>query len=283
MLKLKHIRLAAVILAILLSASFFSACSGNKNSVIVAGSTSVMPYAETLAEEFMRLNPEIHVAVRGGGSSAGITGVREGICDIGMSSRELKDNDDERDLLREEIALDALAVIVHPSNPVSNLTVEQLRKIYTGEIADWKDVGGKNAKIYVVTRESGSGTRSAFEELVMNKERISSKAIVKTANCTIRHYVSGSKNAIGFVSLGLVATKKGQKDVTPLRLDGYEATEENIVLHKTYGLVRSFWFVSLREPEGAAKEFWDFAVSEAGREILKSKGLIVKGSADEEF
>jgi len=242
-----------------------------------------MPYAELLAEEFMQHYPDISVDVRGGGSSAGIRAARDKTAQIGMSSRELDDeNDKERGLWREEIAIDGLAVIVHPSNPVSGLTLEQLRKIYAGEITNWRDVGGKNAKIWVVTRESGSGTRSAFEELVMNKQRISSKASVETSNGTMRDYISGSQDTIGFISLGLIEVK-GQDPVKALKLDGIAATPEN-VQNGSYGLVRSFWFVASGEPEGIAKDFWDFAFSEEGQKILERSGLIIRlKDADEKI
>ncbi|MCL2109130.1 MAG: phosphate ABC transporter substrate-binding protein [Oscillospiraceae bacterium] len=265
----KYIGLTIVLLVFGLT----TACGSQADThVIVAGSTSVQPYAELLAEEYKHLYPERAVNVQGGGSSAGIRAVESGIADIGMSSRSLTGS--ELDLWAVEIAKDALALITHPDNPVTHLTLEQVRGIYTGRITNWSMVGGDNAPIHRITREAGSGTRSAFEEMVMADELIDKRAVVLNSNGAIRQIVAGNSNAIGFISLGLV-DYEGLEPVKALELEGVAPTQEN-VLAGEYNLYRPFLFVAAEEPLGDSptRLFIDFVLSEDGQNLLKGEGLI---------
>jgi len=253
-----------------LSLCLITACRGESdNRITVAGSTSVQPYAEILAEEFALEHPGAEVDVQGGGSSAGITAAQSKTADIGMSSRSLKET--EAGLWVVEIAKDGLAIIVHPSNPIGNLTLEQVKEVYSAEISNWVQLGGTDHRIHVVTREDGSGTRSAFEELVMQGARISPRAIVQDSNGAVRQIVADDPNAIGFISLGLVEV--GEKPVKAISLGGVKPTHEN-VLAGSYNLTRPFLFVCDGKPTGLAEEFIDFVLSDRGREILSSEGLI---------
>jgi len=272
-------RLSLLVL-IIFSLSFLSSCaervgsSGNASApdkVTVAGSTSVLPYVEILVEEYRILYPGHVVGVQGGGSSAGIKAVLEGIADIGMSSRSLTEA--EQELWSVIIAKDGLAIILHPDNPVNNLTTEQVRDIYTRKITNWSEVGGTDHRIHIISREEGSGTRSAFQELVMADEFISQRAIVQNSNGAVRQLVSSDRNAIGFISLGLAEPQPGLSDVKALYLDGIAPTQEN-VLNGSYGLYRAFLFVSEEEPTGSVKHFIDFILSDLGQEILMAEGLI---------
>jgi len=247
---------------------FFAACGGRaENAVIVAGSTSVQPYAEILAEDFYHLYPEIEIDIQGGGSSAGITAAESGTADIGMSSRHLKES--EAGLWAVEIAKDGLAVIVHPNNPIGDLSLAQIQAIYAQNILFWSELGGNATKIHVITREEGSGTRSAFEELVMGKElHITPKAIVQDSNGAVRQLVMDDPNAIGFISLGLV-----DGTVKALRLGGIAAMRENVI-DGSYTLFRPFLFVAIEEPEGAARQFIDYILSSDGQQLLTREGLI---------
>ncbi|MPM56579.1 Phosphate-binding protein PstS 1 [bioreactor metagenome] len=220
----------------------------------------------------MRLNPSVIIDIQGGGSSAGIMAARSDTADIGMSSRELAE--EESDLWYVEIAKDGLAVIVHPSNPIGNLTLEQVCKIYTGEVTNWSELGGSDSKIHVIAREDGSGTRSAFESLVMDTSEITPKAMVQDSNGAVRQLVEDDAAAIGFISLGLV-----NDSVKALELDGVPATRENIE-NGTYGLSRPFLFISHAEPKGEAKEFIDFTLSVEGQKLLAAEGLIPVGEGE---
>ncbi|MEI8201025.1 MAG: phosphate ABC transporter substrate-binding protein [Eubacteriales bacterium] len=238
----------------------------NKSGIIVAGSTSVQPYAEVLAEEYMILHPGALIDIQGGGSSAGIMAAQSGTSDLGMSSRVLKDA--EKSLWYVEIARDGLAVIINPANPVQNLTLDQVSDIYSAKISDWSQLGGKKAKIHVITREDGSGTRDAFVTLVMGESNITPRAIVQDSNGAVKQLVADDPNAVGFISLGLV-----DKTVKALELDGIAATREN-VMNGSYNLSRPFLFVAQAEPTGQAKEFLDFVLSAQGQQMLVNEGLI---------
>ena len=245
-----------------------AACSrgASQKELIVAGSTSIQPFADQWAEIYMKLYPDRIVNVQGGGSSAGIQAARSGAAQIGTSSRELKP--EEKDLNEIVVARDGLAVIVHPKNSVDSLSLEQVKDIFWGKIRNWKDMSGADRTITVVTREEGSGTRGAFQELVMKKERIFKGAIVEDSNGTVREIVAGDPYSLGYISLGLVTER-----VKALNLDGVVASDENI-LNGQYKLVRPFLFVTNGPPSGEAKDFIDFVLSKPGQELIKKQGLI---------
>ena len=271
-LKFKNSISIVCVFTLLLSVLLFSACRPkNSESIILAGSTSVQPFAEILAEQFMELHPEINIDVQGGGSAAGILAANSGTADIGMSSRGLN-TDESKILIAVEIARDGLAVIVHPSNPIANLTLAQVSAIYSGEITSWDALGdAMKKKIHVVTREDGSGTRSAFESLVMGKVAIMPQAIVQDSNGAVRQLVADDPAAIGFISLGLV-----DSTVKAIELDGIQATREHVI-DGSYRLTRPFLFLTRTQPEGTAKLFIDFTLSTEGRRILNNEGLITMG------
>lgn len=214
----------------------------------------------------MEKRPGIVVNVQGGGSSAGIQAVKTGAAHIGMSSRELKE--DEKDLYEIEVARDGLAIIIHPSNQLVNLSTEQVKSIFSGEITSWETLNGRDKEITVVVREEGSGTRDSFQEMVMGKTRITKRAIVQDSNGTVREIVSRDPNAIGFISLGLVNEK-----VKAIALNGVFPTE-GAILKKEYRLVRPFLFLTKEEPQGLAKKFIDFVLSEEIQTLVPNEGLI---------
>lgn len=234
--------------------------------IIVAGSTSIQPFADRWAEVYMAEKAGRLVNVQGGGSSAGIQAARSGAADIGMSSRELKP--EERDLSETVIAHDGLAVIVHPSSPISDISLVQMQNVFNGNIQSWAVLGAPDAAITVVTREEGSGTRGAFQELVMKKDRISSGAVVEDSNGTVREIVASDPNSIGYISLGLVNER-----VKALRLDGVEPTRDNIEARR-YRLVRPFLFLTNGPPKPAARDFIDFVLSPRGQKLVAQEGLI---------
>jgi len=246
----------------------FAACRGSRGEteLTLAGSTSIQPFADKWAEVFMATHPDFGVNVQGGGSSAGIQACKSGACQVGMSSRELKS--EEKDLVEIVVARDGLAVIVHPSNPVRGARVAEIKQIFAGDLKTWRYLGGPGRPITVVTREEGSGTRGAFQELVMGKTRIFKGAITEDSNGTVREIVAHDPYAVGFISLGLV-----NEQVRALELDGVPGNEENI-RNGTYKLVRPFLFVSRGEPAGQAKEFIDFVLSDEGQALIKKEGLL---------
>jgi len=246
-------------------------------TVITAGSTSVQPLSEELAAAFMDANTGITVEVQGGGSGQGIKAIQEKIADFGALSRNVKD--EEKGSVTEEfvIAKDGVAVVVNPASTVENLTIEQIKQIYTGEITNWKEVGGEDAPIVVVSREEGSGTRGAFTEItkVMSKneagEEIDSTtkdALVQGSTGAVMQTVATTPNTIGYVSLGSLSdTVKAVKveDVAP---------SNETVLSGEYKISRPFLYVIGGELTEAAQLFIDFIMSEEGQAIVEESGFI---------
>lgn len=240
----------------------------------IAGSTSVQPLSEELAKEFMVKNPKVRINVAGGGSGAGIKAAQEGTANIGASSRELKT--EEKTVKEVIIALDGIAVIVHKDNKIADLKKDDIKKIFLGEVTDWSQVGGDNGVIRVITREEGSGTRGAFEELVLGKDaagkeqKVFDKANVQNSTGAVRTAVAADKNAIGYVSLGSL-----NADVKAVKVDGVEASVENIK-SKTYKISRPFIYMTQKDPEGVTKAYIDWVLSDEGQAVVKKSFISVK-------
>jgi len=256
-------------LALLVLAGVWGCKSGagkDSRAMCVAGSTSVQPFAEKLAETFMHQHPEIRVDVQGGGSSAGIQAATHGAADLGASSRELIGP--EKQLVEIPIAYDGIAVIVHPANPLNDLSVDQLRQIFVGKLTNWRDFGLPPREIDAINREEGSGTREAFEHLVMGKAEVSPAAMVQDSNGSVREIVAGDPNAIGYISAGLVDNR-----VKALAIEGVAPTRENIK-NQSYKLRRRFLLVSREALAGSCKAFIDFVQGHQGQQILEKEGLV---------
>jgi phosphate transport system substrate-binding protein len=253
-------------LALFFTVLFIMGCQRSKAGITVAGSTSVEPFAELLAEEYMSHHPKSHIYVQGGGSTAGIEAAITRAANIGMSSRNLIS--DEKKLYAVTIARDAIAIIVHPTNPIENLSLGQIREVFSEKITNWKDLGGSLHRIDIVTREEGSGTRESFQKFVMEKEDISLGALVQDSNGAVRQVISNDASAIGFISLGLV-----NDQVKVIKVSGVEPNLNNVYSGK-YKLVRPFLFVFNGEPLGEAKSFLDFVLSPPAQKLLLKEGLV---------
>lgn len=235
-------------------------------TLTIAGSSSVQPFSEVLAEEFMAKHKDIQVNVQGGGSSQGVEAAVSGAADIGSASRDLEDEEKAKDLISTPIAIDGIAIVVSKDNKITGLTAEQIKNIYLGNIKNWKEVGGIDATITVVTREDGSGTREAFSKGIMNEEDIINSAIVQNSTGAVRTTVAGDKNAIGYVSTASV-----NSEVRAVELDGVAATEDN-VKNGTYKLQRPFIYITKGDPTGIARKFIDFVLSDEGQKIIVDEG-----------
>ncbi len=265
--KLVGILTALVVLAGTFASPVVLAKDKLSGTITVAGSTSVQPIAEMLAEEFQAQNPGVRINVQGGGSSAGIKAAQTGAAQIGTSSRELKE-DEKKNLHQALIARDGIAIVVHPENKVADLTVAQVQKIFAGKITNWKEVGGKDAPIRVVIREAGSGTRGAFEELVMGKVAVTDRTIVQGSTGAVRQTVSGDPNAIGYISFDALG-----KEVKSLKVEGVEPRAENVKNGK-YKVARPFLILTKGAPAGIVKAFIDFVLSDEGQAIVAEEGLV---------
>lgn len=239
-------------------------------SIQVTGSTSVGPYAEELATAFETKYPGTQVGVSQVGSGPGIQATIDGTTDIGMSSRALTEAETAKGLTSHKICDDGIAIIVNKGNGVTNLSTSQIRDIFAGTITNWKQVGGNDASIIVVTREVGSGTRDGFESLIMQKKaNISKSAIQQSSTGGVTTYVAGNPNAIGYISFGTLTA-----NVNALKVDGVTPSVATIK-DKTYPVQRPFLFVTKGMPSSkVAQAFINFTLSSEGQQILAKHNLV---------
>ncbi|MGG7057502.1 phosphate ABC transporter substrate-binding protein [Clostridium tertium] len=253
--------------------------SSNENSeggsvtISISGSTSVGPLMGKLAEKFEADNSNVSIEINEVGSSAGIKDAINGVSEMGMSSRELKD-EEESQVKATTIAYDGIAIITNNNNPIKNITIDEIKGIYTGQITNWNQIeGGKDAPIVVVSREEGSGTRDAFQEIVGYKsEELLPDAMIANATGAVKETVAGNKNAIGFVSFEYL-----DDEVNIVNVENVEPTAE-LVKSGEYKISRPFIVVN---KEGSLSEegqkFIDFILSDEGQTIVKdNKAIPVK-------
>ncbi len=237
--------------------------TGLSGNITEAGSTTVQPVAESIAAAFMAKYPEVKVVIQGGGSGVGVKSVAEGTVDIGAASRELTNDEKALGIVDHVIARDGIAIIAHSSQMVNGLTKSQVKDIFSGAITNWSQLGGANKTIHVVAREEGSGTRAAFEEMVMGKDTvITATAILQSSNGALKTTVAGDPDAIGFLSFGYL-----DSSVKALDIDGIAGTVAN-AKNGTYPIVRPLLFLTKGEPEGLVKEFINFCLGPEGQAIV---------------
>jgi len=253
----------------------FTGCGGGapapasgelSGSITEAGSTTVQPIAEKLADVFTQMHPKVTVTIQGGGSSVGVKSASDGTVDIGAASRELKSS--EPALVKHLLARDGIAIATHPSNTLTGLTKDEIRRIFTGEITNWSELGGASAVIIIVAREEGSGTRAAFEEMVMDEALITNSAIQQPSNGAVRTTMATTPNSIGFLSFGYL-----DSSVKSLAVDGIEGTIEN-AQNGSYPIVRPLYFLTKEAPAGLVKEFIDFCLNPAAQSLVEDEGYI---------
>ena len=243
-------------------------------TLVLTGSTTVLPIAQLCAEKFMDQHPDVNISVRGGGSGVGIAALIDGTCDIAMASRPMKTKELKSargkgiNPLATVIAKDGIAIIVHPSNPLSEITLAQLKDIYTGKISNWKDVGGKPGKIVVISRDVASGTFEVFKKIVLKGAKTRADALMLASNKAVATTVEKTPGAIGYVGLGYISSK-----VKALAVDGVEPTKETVVSGK-YKLARPLYLYTDGKPKGLAKEFIDFVLSPEGQKIVDKIGFV---------
>ncbi|MEW9121241.1 MAG: phosphate ABC transporter substrate-binding protein [Thermotaleaceae bacterium] len=246
--------------------------------IVIAGSTSVQPLSDELAAAFKEKYPDVSVEVQGGGSGVGVKSAIDKIVDIGASSRELKDEEKASGLTEYVIAKDGIAVVVNPANGVEDLSMEQIKKIFTGEITNWKEVGGVDKAIVVVTREEGSGTRGAFIEITKvegkdaegkSKDFTTANALVQPSTGAVKQTVANTPDAIGYVSMGAL-----DNTVKTIKVEGVEATEDNAKAG-TFKISRPFLYLTKGEESEVVKAFIEFVLNE-GQDIVKEEYISVR-------
>ena len=238
-------------------------------TVSTDGSTSMEKVINSLGESFMAMNKDVKFTYNPTGSGSGIQAVSEGRCDIGLSSRALKDDEKSSGLVETVLALDGIAIVVSPENPVSDLDVDTIAKIYTGEITNWKDVGGNDAEIVLIGREAGSGTRDGFESITDTKDACQYRQEL-TSTGDVINTVSQNPDAIGYASLSAVG-----ESVKALTVGGVEATEET-VKDGSYVVQRPFVLVTKEGTKlsPAAQAFFDYALSADAASIIAAAGAV---------
>lgn len=282
---MKTKKILALALAAVCALGVFTACGKqndggqNNNStkpntditgtVSTDGSTSMEKVIGSLKETFEAENKGITVTYNPTGSGTGITAVAEGRCDIGLSSRDLKDEETAKGLTGTVIAYDGIAIIVNPENAVSDLTIEQIAKIYTGEIKNWKEVGGKDAEIVCIGREAGSGTRDGFESITGTKDQCSLKQELTSTGDVITT-VAGNPGAIGYASLASV-----KDSVKALKVGGVTPSEETIK-DGSYKVQRNFVLVTKTDGKlsDTAQKFFDYITSAEASAVIKKAGAV---------
>ena len=248
-----------------------------KETISAVGSSSVTPLMEVFSETYMKNNSSVFIEVQGPGSSAGVKAAKNGSADLGMSSRNLKDSEKEPALKELTIALDGIAVVVNPKNDLQALTAEQVTSIYKGEITNWKEVGGADKPIVAITRDTASGTRGAFEDIMKLKKKISGKKVsaisqraqVANGNGALKTMVASNPYAIGYISLGTV-----DSSVNALPIDGIQASVDN-VKNGSYKVARPF-LVLYKEgkPSAETQKFLDWMLTDEAQALVDQKGYI---------
>ena len=238
-------------------------------TVATDGSTSMEKVIGALSESCLAANGGVTVNYYPTGSGSGITAVQEGTCDIGLSSRALKDEEKAGGLKETVLAYDGIAIIVHPDNPVSDLSIEQIAKLYTGEITNWKDVGGKDAQVVLIGREAASGTRDGFESITGTKDKCQYRQELTSTGDVITA-VSQNPDAIGYASLASI-----KDSVKALNVDGVTPSEAT-VKDGSYKVQRPFVLVTVegKALSPAAQSFFDYATSPAAADIIAKAGAV---------
>lgn len=264
-------KLYLILFAVLL---LFSNLIFASESLIIQGSSTVLPIVQKAAEVYMEKNPDVNISVRGGGSGTGIAALLDNVIDIANSSRFIKDEEVQSALSKgiypvpHRIAIDGIAVVIHPDNPVDDLSMEEIKKIYTGEITNWKEVGGPDRQIVVISRDSSSGTFEVFEEIVLEGEKVTAGALLQTTNGGVINVVTSTKGAIGYVGLGYLSPA-----LKAVKVNGVSPSKETIISGQ-FPIARPLFIFTNGWPEGKTADFINFILSAEGQKIAEEQGYV---------
>ncbi len=251
-----------------------------KNSIQIKGSDTMVNLGQAWAEKYMEKNPGDFIAITGGGSGTGFSSLISGTCDIAMSSRNIKEKEIALAKLKGinpneiKVALDGLAVVVNPKNPISKLTLTQLADIFTGRISNWKELGGKDEKIVILSREVNSGTHVYFKEHVLrkndpnSKEEFAPRVLLLSSSQAIADEVAGNSAAIGYYGMGYISSKQKPIMVAKDEKAEYEAPTIENVINGKYPISRPLFLYTNAEPQGLVKKFIDFCLYKEGQDIV---------------
>ena len=244
-------------------------------NIVINGSTTVLPIAQKIAEAYMQENPDMSISISGGGSGNGIKAIIDGMADVANSSRFIKDEEVKRAVDRGllpvpfGIAYDCIVPVVHPSNPATNLTLDQLKAIYQGQITNWKAIGGPDRRIAVISRDTSSGTYEVWEEIVMRKERVFPGALLQASSGAIVQAVSGNRHAIGYIGIGYI-----NESVNPLTVNGVEGNPQT-TLDGTFPISRPLFMFTKGWPKGDTLNFINYVLHPSrGQKLVLDAGFV---------
>jgi phosphate transport system substrate-binding protein len=253
----------------------FSSVSFAKEKLVVKGSTTVLPVAQIVSESFMKDYPDIEVTLSGGGSGNGIKAILDGTTDIANASRFIKDKEVKTAACEKGVypvpfmvALDAIVPVVNPSNPVKDLSISDLEKIYLGQAKNWNEFGGPDMDIVVISRDSSSGTYEVWSEIVLKKQRVTPRALTVPSNGAIVQSIASTKGAIGYIGLGYL-----NNDVKLVKVDGVTGSEKTTQTGE-YKIARGLYMFTNGWPEGKIGKFINYIMSPKGQELVKKAGSI---------
>ena len=268
------IKTAAVTLALLVFNASMVIAQGN---VVITGSTTVLPIAQVTLEAYIKANPGVNISLSGTGSGDGIKALIDKTTDIANSSRNIKESEtanarksgvNPREFI---VAIDAIIPIIHPTNPITNLTIDQLSQIYQGNIRNWKEVGGEDRAIVVVSRDSSSGTYESWSELVLKKQRVFPRAQLQASSGAVVQTVTTNPYAIAYVGLGYL-----NPSVKPLKVNGVEPSVETAMTGK-YPIARPLYMYTDGEPSGETAKYLQFILSPEGQKLVENSGFVPVG------
>ncbi len=252
----------------------FSASLAFAGNISINGSTTVLPIAQKAAEAFMKEHPEVAISISGGGSGNGIKALIDKTTDIANSSRAIQPK--EIDLAKEKganpvefiVAFDCIVPIVHPTNPLKDITLDQLKGLYKGDIRNWKEIGGADKPVVIISRDTSSGTYEVWEEKVMKKERVFPGALLQASNGAVVQAVSNNPNAIGYIGVGY-----GDKSVKLISVNSIVGSKQT-TLDKTFPISRPLYMYTPVPAAGDVKNFLDFVISDKGQKLVEAEGFI---------
>jgi len=273
--KNKLFKISALIAVIAIAPAFFSGCSkDNSRKIVIKGSTTVLPISQKAAEAYRKTNT-ISISIEGSGSGNGIKAIIDGTCDIGNSSREMKEKElksaREKGVTVKEItvAYDMIIPVVHPSNPVKNLTTDQLKAIYDGSIKNWKEVGGKDENIVVISRDTSSGTYEVWESKIMNKTDVRKDALLQASNGAVASSVTGNPKAIGYIGYGYLTDS-----IHAVMVNNVEGTIENGKSGKFPISRKLYMYINETKISKEAMDFVNYLIGADGQKLVKEAGFI---------
>jgi phosphate transport system substrate-binding protein len=262
------------IVGIMSLAAVFTASQALAGNISINGSTTVLPIAQKAAEAFMKEHPDVAISISGGGSGNGIKALIDKTTDIANSSRAIQPK--EIDQAKEKganpvefiVAFDCIVPIVHPTNPLKNITLDQLKGLYKGDIKNWKEIGGEDKPVVIISRDTSSGTYEVWEEKVMKKERVFPGALLQASNGAVVQAVSNNPNAIGYIGVGY-----GDKSVKLLSVNSIVGSKQT-TLDKTFPISRPLYMYTPVPAAGDVKNFLDFVMSDKGQKLVEAEGFI---------